>query len=63
MNGLLVCLTVLYIIVLWIFGIFALTLFVLSAFVIGSIIYDVFIRPGIENIADYLEDTFKKRGK
>ena len=57
--GLLVWLTVLYII-LWIF---ALTLFVLSAFVIGSIIYDVFIRPGIEIIVDYLEDTFEKRGK
>lgn len=57
--GLLICLTVLYI-VLWIF---ALTLFVLVAFIIGSIIYDVFIKPGIENIADYLEDAFKKRGK
>ena len=56
MNGLLIWLTVLYI-VLWIF---ALTLFVLVAFVIGSTIYDVFIKPGIENIADYLEDTFKK---
>lgn len=59
MNGLLVWLTVLYI-VLWIF---ALTLFVLFAFVIGSIIYDVFIRPAIENIVDYLENAFKKRGK
>lgn len=59
MNGLLVLLTVLYI-VLWIF---ALTLLVLAAFTIGSIIYDVLIRPGIENIVDYLEDTFEKRGK
>lgn len=57
--GLLVCLTVLYII-LWIF---ALTLFVFVAFVIGSTIYDVFIKPAVENIVDYLEDTFKKRGK
>jgi len=59
MNGLLVLLTVLYI-VLWIF---ALTLFVLFAFVIGSTIYDVFIKPAIENIVDYLEANFKKRGK
>lgn len=59
MNGLLVWLTVLYI-VLWIF---ALTLFVFVAFVIGSAIYDVFIKPAIEHIVDYLEDTFKKRGK
>lgn len=59
MNGLLVWLTVPWIV----FWVFALTLFVLFAFVIGSIIYDVFIRPAIENIADYLEDTFKKRGK
>lgn len=59
MNGLLVWLTVLYI-ALWIF---ALTLFVLFAFTIGSIIYDVFIKPAIENIVDYLEAHFKKRGK
>ena len=59
MNGLLVWLIVLYIM----FWIFALTLFVLFAFVIGAIIYDVFIKPTIENIADYLEGTFKKRGK
>ena len=59
MNGLLVWLIVPYIM----FWIFALTLFVLFAFVIGSIIYDVLIRPGIENIVNYLEDTFKKRGK
>lgn len=57
--GLLVWLTVLYI-VLWIF---ALTLLVLAAFTIVSIIYDVLIRPGIENIVDYLEDAFEKRGK
>lgn len=56
--GLLVWLTVLYI-VLWIF---ALILLVLAAFTIGSIIYDVFVKPAIENIADYLEGTFKKRG-
>lgn len=59
MNGLLVWLTVPWII----FWLIALTLFVLFAFVIGAIIYDVFIKPAIENIADYLEDTFKKRGK
>jgi len=58
MNGLLICLTVLYI-VLWIF---ALTLLVLAAFTIGSIIYDVFIKPAVENIADYLEYVLKKRG-
>lgn len=57
--GLLVWLTVLYI-VLWIF---ALILLVLAAFTIGSIIYDVFVKPAIENIADYLEYVFKKRGK
>ena len=56
--GLLVWLTVLYI-VLWIF---ALTLLVLAAFVIGSTIYDVFIKPAVENIADYLEYVLKKRG-
>ena len=56
--GLLVWLTVLYII-LWIF---ALILLVLAAFTIGSIIYDVFVKPAIENIADYLENVFKKRG-
>ena len=56
--GLLVWLTVLYI-VLWIF---ALILLVLAAFTIGSIIYDVFVKPAIENIADYLENVFKKRG-
>lgn len=56
--GLLVWLTVLYII-LWIF---ALILLVLAAFTIGSIIYDVFVKPTIENIADYLEYVFKKRG-
>lgn len=57
--GLLVWVIVPYIM----FWIFALTLFVLFAFVIGAIIYDVFIKPAIENIADYLEANFKKRGK
>lgn len=58
MNGLLVWLTVLYI-VLWIF---ALILLVLAAFAIGSTIYDVFVKPAIESIADYLEYVLKKRG-
>lgn len=57
LAGLLALLTVLYI-VLWIL---ALILFVWVAFATGLTIYDVF-KPVIENITDYIEYVFKKRG-